>query len=71
VPKGILEFNLPEEEQEFKDAQEGPHIKYRLQDFDNWLRGIVKHGDEKAQNLKAEDVRDKLYEMMEGTNWRD
>lgn len=27
MPEGILKFNLPEEAQEFKDAQEGPYFK--------------------------------------------
>lgn len=57
----ILKFKLPEEQNEFETMQSAYNYLGALQNFDNWLRGITKHGDEAAQNLKADDVRDKLW----------
>lgn len=55
MPEGILKFNLPEETQEFKDAQEGPLFKdalfsyrekliHRLNDIDvNYIYDSPEH----------------------------
>lgn len=43
MPKGILEFSLPEEEDEFKTAQDGGGYKCVLSDMDNYLRGRIKY----------------------------
>lgn len=45
---GILKFNLPEETEEFKAAQNGMALRCELQTFENELRS----------NLKYEDIED-------------
>ena len=42
--KAILEFNLPEDKKEFKDAQNGFTWKMLLYVVDNKLRNWIKHG---------------------------
>lgn len=70
---GKLEFLLPEENEQFNDAQEGGSLRAALCDIDNWLRGIIKHGDEAAQKLDAQEVRDHIHEALNTYNlsiWR-
>ena len=63
--KGILEFSLPEENEEFELAQNGFKYKIALDDMDNWLRGKIKYGDldEKTHELYQE-CRDKLNSFL-------
>lgn len=42
--KSILEFNLPDDEQEFSDAVNGGMYKHVLWKIDQDLRGKMKHG---------------------------
>ena len=44
--KAILEFNLPEEEYEYKDASQGARWHNLLCDLDEHLRQSIKHNDE-------------------------
>jgi hypothetical protein len=68
--KAILEFNLPEEQCEFKDAQEGGFYKAVLQEFDNYLRGKLKY-EELSSNDQAllETVRQKLHDCADNKIW--
>lgn len=63
MPKAILEFNLPEERDEHKNALEGGSYKAAVQSFDNYLRGKLKYEDH-PEDIQAiyEELRDKLYE---------
>lgn len=62
---GILKFKLPEEQSEFRDAQNGTRILSGLQEFDNYLRGIVKHGtDIKSVDELAADIRSHLHDCV-------
>lgn len=70
--KGVLEFNLPEEQSEFRDAQNGSGYLGVIQEFDNYLRGIIKYGSEgiTEQQLEVyEKVRDKLHEEMNAAGY--
>jgi hypothetical protein len=58
-----LHFTLPMEEDEFKSAKNGHLAFIVLDEFDNWLRGIIKHGEDKDQVLDAQEVRDKFNEF--------
>lgn len=49
--KGILEFELPMEQQEHQDAINGTAWKAAMEELDNNLRNICKHN---PQKLKAE-----------------
>ena len=65
MPKGILEFNLPEEESEFKDAVDVGRIKSALWDFTQDLRTWLKHGHTfKSADEALETVREKFYEHL-------
>ena len=41
--KATLEFNLPEEELEYKDAAQGAHWHNLVCDLDEHLRQFIKH----------------------------
>jgi len=43
MPKSILEFNLPEESEDFKLAREGASLRFACDEFDNWLRSALKY----------------------------
>lgn len=67
MPKAILEFNLPEEREEYEMAVKGVDYHIALSDFDNHLRAIVKYGDSEytdEQQAFAQVLRDKLWEIM-------
>ena len=56
-------FNLPSEAEAFRAAQKGGEYLGILQEFDNWLKGQIKHN-----NKKYQEVRDTLYELA-GDIW--
>lgn len=61
--KGILEFELPEDEELFELSKKGPRTYWNIQEFDNWLRNLIKHHEpETWPNL--EQVREKLWECL-------
>jgi hypothetical protein len=63
--KGILEFNLPEDAAAFKEAQKGTDYLCALQDYDNYLRGRLKHEDLTKNVREAlQAARDKLFEEL-------
>jgi hypothetical protein len=57
--KAILEFNLPEDKQEFELATKASKMYCTLWDLDQWLRSEIKNKDK-----ELDDVRDKLRELM-------
>jgi hypothetical protein len=58
--KAILEFNLPEDNQEFDLHTKALKMYSTLWDFDIWLRTEIKYKDQE----QYEPVRDKLQELM-------
>ena len=42
--KGILEFTLPEESEEFELASKAVNLLIALNEFDYYLRNLIKHG---------------------------
>ena len=58
--KAILEFNLPEDNQEFELMSKALKMYSTLWDLDVWLRGEIKYNDK--EHLEV--VRDKLRELM-------
>lgn len=62
--KAILEFNLPEEANEHKQAVQGADWEYALFELDQHLRGLVKYGDDEALADFAQKIRDRLYEIL-------
>ena len=62
--EGVLKFNLPEDNDEFKLAQRGAEYYSFLFDLDQELRGFLKYG----HNFKSIDeaiqyIRDRINEV--------
>lgn len=64
--EGILKFNLPEEEPEFRMAVNAGNYHNSLWVFDQWLRSQLKYNDNLTEQEydTYEKVRDKLHEAM-------
>ena len=63
--KAILEFNLPEEEEQFNAANKGMDWALVAWDMDNILRDKLKHG-KLLPNTRAEleEIKNTLNEML-------
>jgi len=46
--KTILEFNLPEDQEEFNNAIKASDMSVIIWKMDQWLRGKIKHGSEEV-----------------------
>jgi hypothetical protein len=57
--KAILEFNLPEDNQEFELTSKALKMYSTLWDLDVWLRSEIKYKDK-----ELDEVRNKLRELM-------
>lgn len=64
MPIGKLVFKLPEEREEFHDAQNGVNYHIALVDLDNWLRALVKYEDK--TKVTVDEVREKIREILGG-----
>jgi hypothetical protein len=62
--KAILEFNLPEDKQDFDFANNGINYYSALCEFDNWLRSEYKYNS----NEPMFEVRKKLNEFINENN---
>jgi hypothetical protein len=62
MPKGILEFNLPEDNSDFRLAQNAWKYKSVLEDFSNKLRSLCKHSNTKPKSW--EEVRELFHEAV-------
>ena len=65
--KAILEFNLPEDQEQFEDAINGHKLSSICYDLDRYLRGKTKHApdsmsDEEYKALTQ--TRDYLYGLL-------
>ena len=49
--KGILEFDLPAESEEFLNAQRGTRWKLLVDDIQTYLRQLEKHGNQDVVNI--------------------
>jgi len=71
--KSILEFDLPEEQEEFKMAVNGGKYISSIQNLDNYLRNMVKHDSDKLSPDRLDayiEIRDRLHEFcQEFTIW--
>jgi len=57
--KAILEFELPQDNQEFELATKASKMYCTLWELDQWLRGEIKYNGKELN-----EVRDKLREIM-------
>lgn len=63
--KGILTFNLPEEDQEHRAAINAPQVLVDLRDFDTWMRNRLKYDElHEEQAVELASIRDKFYETV-------
>ena len=63
--KAILEFNLPEDEEQFNTASKGMDWALTVWDMDNILRDKLKHGELFPHARETlEEVRKTLNEMI-------
>ena len=68
MPKAILEFNLPDEEQEHRDAIDGTMWKLSLWGIDQILRNAIKHGCDQCEDNKYaafEYIRKELHNTLD------
>jgi|694.fasta_scaffold02549_52 hypothetical protein len=64
--KAIFEFNLPEDQEEFEIYRNSTRLYIAVEDFKNWLRSEIKHGEKPDKEREIyEYVRDKLIDMLE------
>lgn len=67
--KGILEFNLPEEEYEFQIASKANNAHWALRSIDERLRTWLKHGHQfKDADDAVRGIRDELNKIMIDNN---
>ena len=69
--KAILEFNLPEDQEEFQDAINGTKFRIMLWEFDQYIRSQTKYApdsmSEDTYNTYIE-IRNKLHEFLREDN---
>lgn len=69
MPKAILEYNLPEESQEFEEAINGNKYKSILQELDNTLRSRLKHESHSEGYQEAcEQIRQQIFDDLRDAN---
>ncbi len=67
--KAILEFDLPDDEYNFRRANEGAAVLDVLRDLDNWLREKLKYGHAfKSADAALEAARGELRDLLQGKN---
>ena len=65
--KAILEFNLPDDQIDFQDANNGQKFRLMLWEFDQYLRSQTKYAPDSISDdtYKAYiEIREKLHEML-------
>ena len=64
--KAILEFDLPEDTDNYRYAMDGSKYLFAIQEFDNHLRSELKYNNllNEEQCHTIQRLRDKLYEMF-------
>lgn len=64
--KATLEFNLPEEHQEFMQASNSGSLAAAISQYRSKLRKIIKHSDDEIDIARAEWANELLLEELEG-----
>jgi len=62
--RAVLEFQLPEEQEQLEEAANGARWRCVVQEMDQRLRGVVKHGDDEADSEAALFWRQELCDIM-------
>lgn len=65
--KAILEFNLPDDQYDFRIASKASALAVMIYDIDNWLRNKLKYGHTFTGADEAlEAVRKELWDIADG-----
>lgn len=65
--KGILVFKLPEELEEFRDAQSSGQYRSALFDLQNYLRHKLKYEElSEAQDKAIRELQEEFFRITEG-----
>jgi hypothetical protein len=64
MSKAILEFNIPEEDEEFKHAKNGIIYSCAIDDILRHFRQIIKYGEDEEKSKWAEIFRDEIYSIL-------
>ncbi len=65
MPKGVLSFDLPEEEQEFRSAQEGGEWRIVMMDLLEHIRSQLKYQNLPDQKAAAyEEFRELIWNTL-------
>lgn len=67
--KAILEFNLPEESDNFETASNATKYRAILSDLYGWLRSKTKYED--IESIEVEQVKKKMIELLTDYNLSD
>lgn len=62
MPKVILEYNLPEESEEYELAMNGSKYHSILWELQNYARTLRKYDERKV--LPKEEIVNKIYELL-------
>jgi hypothetical protein len=70
--KVVMEFNLPEEQEELENAQNGYKWATAAKEFDQALRNTIKYepADFKGDINTLQNIRDKFNEILSSYNLR-
>lgn len=64
--KAILEFNLEEDRDEFRNAIDGSGLRAAMWEMDQWLRSKVKYGMlPEAEEKAFREAREELHSILE------
>lgn len=67
--KYIIEFDLPEEEEEMRAAIDGLKWKWSVTDLLEWIRAVIKYTDDDEKRVKVmTEVRDAIITKLEEQN---
>lgn len=62
--KAILEFQWPQEEEQFETAYLGHAYKELLKEYNTWLKWECKSTDDPNRAEILQQARDKMFEIM-------
>ena len=71
--KGTLEFNLPEEEWEFKTANASVPMHFVIKEMDQWLRERIKYAPDNIDvytYATLELCREQLHKLLDDNDLR-
>ena len=65
MPKAILEFNLPDEQEEFKEAVNANRYFIALDEIREKLRGYLKYGHQfKTADEAIEKIQEEFFQIL-------